>query len=340
MEDYGISYDDSLMEFDEYFENSKNINQNIEKEIESINNLHEKITKEITSYFEELHHQLNEREEKLKYELDLKITDIKDELEKYFQESNNILLSYERLSKAIKKYENKNNCEIKTLCYISEINKINSEAKNLLKKPIKNLDISFQDNKCLVYKEYYFNGIPIPKNINYYEIKNEIMIFWDIGDLRMKDLDSKNIKYSLKLKDETKNYNYEVNETKILLTEIRQNINYEVKVRALINGSYGDWSEAIKFKFEPNKENIFGKGFFGNTNNNQEGGIFGNKNNNEGNPLFGNINNNQEGGLFGNKNNNKGNPLFGYINNNQEGGLFENNEKYEGRSIFGIDPKQ
>ncbi len=44
MEDYGISYDDSLMEFDEYFENSKNINQNIEKEIESINNLHEKIT--------------------------------------------------------------------------------------------------------------------------------------------------------------------------------------------------------------------------------------------------------------------------------------------------------
>jgi hypothetical protein len=34
-------------------------------------------------------------------------------------------------------------------------------------------------------------------------------------------------------------------------------INYEVKVRALINGSYGDWSEAIKFKFEPNKNVTF-----------------------------------------------------------------------------------
>ena len=53
----------------------------------------------------------------------------------------------------------------------------------------------------------------------------------------MKDFDTKNIKYQLKLKDDTKYYNYEVSEKKILLAEIRQNIDYKVKVRVLINGS-------------------------------------------------------------------------------------------------------
>ena len=263
------------------------MHQNIEEEIENINNSHEKITKEITSYFEEEHRKLNEREEKLKYELDLKVTEIKDELEKYFRESSNILLSYERLSKAMKNYEkNKNICEIKTLCYISKINSINNETITLFKKPIKNLEISFYDNNTLNYKEYYFNGIPIPKNIKTEEINNEIKISWDLDDLRIKNFDNKNIKYSLKIKDDMFNcLNYEVSETKILINEYKENVDYEVNVRALINGSSGDWSKTIKFKIDQKKNNYMG-GLFGN--NNRGGGLFGN--------------NNQGGGLFGNNN--------------------------------------
>ena len=276
------------------------MHQNIEEEIENINNSHEKITKEITSYFEQEHRKLNEREEKLKYELDLKVTEIKDELEKYFRESSNILLSYERLSKAMKNYEkNKNICEIKTLCYISKINSINNETITLFKKPIKNLEISFHDNNTLNYKEYYFNGIPIPKNIKIEEeINNEVKISWDLDDLRIKDFDNKNIKYSLKIRDGILSCsNYEASELKILINECKENVEYEVNVRALIKGYSGDWSETKKFKIEPEKkvDNFYNHPFNVFGNNERQGGLFGN--NNQVGGLFGN--NNRRGGLFG-----------------------------------------
>ena len=91
-------------------------------------------------------------------------------------------------------------------------------------------------------------------------------------------------------------------ETKILINEYKENVDYEVNVRALINGSSGDWSRTIKFKIDQKKNNYMG-GLF--RNNNQEGVLF--RNNNQEGVLF--RNNNQEVGLF--RNNNQGGGLFG-----------------------------
>ena len=210
----------------------------------------------------------------------------------------------------MKNYDKNDNCVIKTLCYISKINSINNEAITLIKKPIKNLDISFHDNSTLNYKDYFFNGIPIPKNIKTEEINNKVKISWDLDDLRIKDFDKKNIKYSLKIKDSIFScLNYEASEKKILINELKKNGEYEVNVRALIDGSSGDWSETKKFKIESrNKDNYI----------NSTSTLFGNNimqnqavgNNNQGNTLFGN--NNQRNTLFGGGN--QRNSLFG--NNN------------------------
>ena len=204
----------------------------------------------------------------------------------------------------MKNYDKNDNCVIKTLCYISKINNVNNEAITLIKKPIKNLDISFHD--------YFFNGIPIPKNIKTEEINNKVKISWDLDDLRIKDFDNKNIKYSLKIKDGIFScLNYEASEKKILINEFKKNVEYEVNVRTLIDGSSGDWSETKKFKIEPrNKDNYINSTFnlFGSNitqtvtfgNNNQGNTLFGN--NNQGNSLFGSSN--QRNSLFGNNNQN------------------------------------
>ena len=71
---------------------------------------------EITSSFEERHNQLIETEKELKAELDLKVTEVKNELENFLIESNDIILSCERTDKANKYHEKKNeNKEIKSL---------------------------------------------------------------------------------------------------------------------------------------------------------------------------------------------------------------------------------
>ena len=61
----------------------------------------------ITESFKAQHIKLNEKEKNIKSELDLKVTKIKEELEKFLIESNEIIISFERMEKATKYYEKK-----------------------------------------------------------------------------------------------------------------------------------------------------------------------------------------------------------------------------------------
>ena len=61
--------------------------------------------------------------------------------------------------------------------------------KDILKKPIKSVDISYNnESNKISYNEYYFSGIPIPKDIKY-EIKdNKLNLSWNIDKYIFKDL--------------------------------------------------------------------------------------------------------------------------------------------------------
>jgi len=261
------------------------------------------MTDEIVESFKKQHLQLDEKEKLLKLEMDLNVTEVKEDLEKYLIESNNIMLSCERTLKIIKNYEKKNNNNIiKTLCYISKINDTNEKSKNLIQTPIRNLDISLNENNTLNYKHYYFNGNPIPKNIKIEDKNNKIEINWEINDLSIKDFDMKKIKYSIQIKVKDKYLNYETSERYLILDKNEINIDYEVKIRALIDGLCGNWSEIKKFKIEKPNENE---------------GLFNNNLLAANNPY---LNNNDRGGLF--TNNNHNNSFSGLFNNKNTGGLF------------------
>ena len=285
LEDNNISYKNTVSEFDKIFKKMNNIKKNIEIEIEKISNSRDILLGEITSSFEEQRKKLNEKEKSIKIELDKKVTEIKENLENYYLNTNDILTSSERIFKAIQNYDKKdNNNQIKTLCYISTINKINTNALNIIKKPFENIEISFinenYDNN-LNYKNYYVNGIPIPKDIKVEQTdNNKLSISWSIDNLY---LDDKKYKYLIILKDDKTKEKYESVITNIVIQNIKLDTNYEIQICTLIDDINGDWSDIKKLK---TKKIIF-------------------QNKAAGSPLFGNIfnqNNNdvfKTGNLFG-----------------------------------------
>ena len=270
-EENNISYKETLSEFEKRFQKAKNLKQNLEEEIEKINKSRDATIEKIKNNYKERYLRLKEEEANLEAELDLKVTEIKDELEKYLTESNDMLLFFERTNKALKNYEKKNNNnDIKTLCYISEIQKVNDKTKYLLEKPLKNIDIEYNPlfKHELDYKYYYFSGIPAPSDIEVNKKEGQVYITWDIGDIRIKNYDKENIKYFIEIEGYKNDIIYETSEKSLLLDkdECKKNIDYKIKICTIMDESCSDWSEIKKFNMneliEFNNRYLFGSPIF------------------------------------------------------------------------------
>ena len=60
---------------------------------------------------------------------------------------------------------------IQALSYASKINKTQKNMKKLLNSLMKNIEFNYDENQNNIkYKEYYFNGIYIPNNIEFKDI--------------------------------------------------------------------------------------------------------------------------------------------------------------------------
>ena len=359
MEDNGISYKELISEFDEIFQKAKNLKIKLETEIEKINSTYKNIENEIILSFKKQHIELEEKEKNLKLEINSRVKQIKDELEKNLTISNNILLSCEKTNEIISKCEIKINNDIKTLYYISEINKSKEKAKEFINKKIKNYDISFESDKYVLYNDYYFNGIPFIKNIKAEKRERKLYISWDLDNSNIKDINTDNIKYSLSIRivGSLIDYRCETNDKFYYYNYYDEKNDYEIKVRSSLDGYQSEWYEIKKSKEEiqpssnifanDNNNKLFNSisfgnkigtgGLFGNISNdnkNSEKGIFGAKSifsnseikdNNQENSIFKPLINNNDNKLFS-TDNSKDTELF-KNNNNQNSGLFGNNDK-------------
>ena len=123
----------------------------------------------------------------LKDKLQNETTKIKEQLEIYYSDSNSIIKNISKINKGIRALEKEEKNIIKTLNYISKINKTKKEIKNLLIQQMKNLDCIFQEDKTAIkYEEYYFNGIPEIKNIEFKNIGlNSFNVSWKLNDIKL-----------------------------------------------------------------------------------------------------------------------------------------------------------
>ena len=154
--------------------------------------------------YEIKHEKLTKEENNLKEKLDNEVTKVKEQLEKFLSESNSLIKINERINKGIKNLEKEEKSIIKNLSYITKINKNKKDMKNIFQTLMKNLKISFQEKESNIkFDEYYFNGIPKPKNIEFKDVTgNSLNITWRIDNLNIINVDNNKIKFKIEMKEE------------------------------------------------------------------------------------------------------------------------------------------
>ena len=249
-----ITIDNSSKEFDDKIEKLNNLKKAIEHEMEEIDNNYIKVDKETTKSYEIKREKLNKEEEDLKEQLKTEVTKIKEKLEINLSRTNNLIKICERIVKGIKIFLQEEKNMNKILSYISMINKNEKEINKLTKEFMKNLKISFIEEKSTIkYEEYYFNGFPVPKDIELKEIgMTYFKVFWNLDNINLKNIDHKQIKYIIELKKENCgdkfNKIYESDKTNYLVDNLESNKGYEIRICSIYKGVKSNWSELKKIK--------------------------------------------------------------------------------------------
>ena len=144
-------------EFDDISQKINNLKNKIEEEINKINKLYEKAIDDITKSYIKKHEELIKEENNMKEKLKNEVTKIKEKLEIYLSESKNEIKINERINKGInllcymkinimhiiKKMENEEKNIIKTLSYVSKINKTQKNINKLFNTLMKNIKINY-----------------------------------------------------------------------------------------------------------------------------------------------------------------------------------------------------
>ena len=249
-----ISIETSVDEFNSLNEKTISLKNKIEKEIEQINNLYDKIDKEVTQSFTEKYDKLKKEENDLKEKLQIETTKVKEKLELFLSECNEQIKNNEKMNKGIKTLKNNEKNHFKSLSYISKINKTKNTLKNLFQELMRNLKISFnKDKNTIEYEEYYFNGIQPPKDIEFKDIYSDsVNICWKIDDIKINDIDNKNIKFKVEMRKESGNKNfeqvYEGNNKSCLIENLKMKKNYEFRFCSSYNDLISCWSKLYKMQ--------------------------------------------------------------------------------------------
>ena len=252
-----ISINDYIKEFDSGAKKVSNLKEKIENEINKINTSFDKVEKDTTKYFESKHEQLLKEEKDIKDKLQTEVTKIKSKLEEYLSLSNAIIKQYEKINKGLKIIENNEKKDlnmIKLLTYVSKLNKNQKEMKKFSEILMKSLKLDFiKDN--IQYEEYFFNGLSIPKDIQFSENKLAgFKINWNIDDLNLLNIDKNKIKYKVELREENGNEQfksiYEGNNKYCTIDKLKSNTNYEIRICSIYEDIISTWSEIKKNKTE------------------------------------------------------------------------------------------
>ena len=143
---------------------------------------------------------------------------------------------------------------LKILTYVSKINKNDKEIKKLNDTCMRNIKITFEEEENKVkFEEYFFNGIPSPKNIEFKDIDiNSLKVYWKIDDINMLNIDKNKIKFKIEIRKDNTNDNfnkiYEGNEMNYLINNLNNNTNYEIRICSIYNDINSNYSEIKKVK--------------------------------------------------------------------------------------------
>ena len=140
----------------------------------------------------------------------------------------------------------------KILSYISKINETQEDMNILSFTLMRNLEISFiEKENSIKYEEYYFNGLPNPKDIEVKDItQNSANINWKIDEFKINNIDNKNIKFLLEMKKERKKFKeiQQGKNTNYKIVDLKVNTNYDLRICTIYDDLIGPWIKINKIK--------------------------------------------------------------------------------------------
>ena len=234
--------------------------ESIEKEITEIDKLYDKVNNELIKSFELKHEKLIKQENDLREKLQNEVTKIKEKLEKFLSESNRIIKTNEKIKKGIQIIEKEEKNILKNLSYVSKINKNKKEMRLLDRQLMKNAKISFQEEQINIkFEEYYFNGIQVPKNIEFKDVGlDKLNVFWKIDDINIINVDKNKIKFRVEIRKENEKEEenlkhkfiqvFEGSKDNCLVENLLPNTFYEIRICCIYGDLIGVWSEIRKVK--------------------------------------------------------------------------------------------
>ena len=242
----------STKNFNEVVEKTIDLKKKIENEINEINKLYEKIFDELTKSFMKRHEELVKQENNLKENLKNEITKIKKSLEYFLNKCMDEIKLSERINKGITEIQNGDEISIKDLSYISKLNINKKQMINLLQELMKSLKISYLEEKDKIeFKEFYFNGIPIPNKIGFKDVSNNSLnIFWSIDNDNTFNIDFNKLKYIVEMRKENESFlkAHEGVDKKCKIENLSRGICYDFRLCSAYNDIYSPWSKTFRIK--------------------------------------------------------------------------------------------
>ena len=238
----------------EISEKAISLRENIEKEINEINKLYDQVNNQVTISYEKKHQKLTVEENKLKEKLNNEVTKAKEKLENYLSQSYKVIKENEKLLKGIQHIEKENKNMIKLLTYVTKINKNKKGNKALFQELMSSIKFTFNEEQSSIkYDEYFFNGIQIPKDIEFKDISNSCFnLNWKIDNLNIINIDNNQIKFRVQIRKDMSNEKfiqvYEGKDSNCFINNLIKNTNYEVKICSIYNNFEGAWSNIKQIK--------------------------------------------------------------------------------------------
>jgi len=244
-----IALDSVTNDFNDLSQKVIDLKNKIDNEINKLNELYRITINDITKSYLNKHELLIKEENEIKEKLENEVNKIKENLEIYLSQSNNNIKINESIKKGIKNMENEDKNMIKIISYISKINKNKRNNKKLFSELMRNIKFKYEEDK-VNYEEYYFNGIPKPKNIEFKDITNSYLdISWDIGNIE-NNSDNENINYRLEIRKENEEFTkiYEGNNNNYPIKDLIKDTNYEFIIYSFYNDLVESKSDIYKIK--------------------------------------------------------------------------------------------
>ena len=245
-ENFNVKYEkDNFNEISKKMEELKN---KIEAEINKINQAFDKTISELKNAYQKKHEILLKEEKNLQEKLENTVTKTKEQLELYLSEINEDIRISNRIDKGFNKLIGDKQSLFQILSYVSKINTSQKSMIKLRKEFMKTIKFNYEEEKNIInYEEIIFNGMIIPENIQFKEIKKtNFKIYWNTGEANFENVDLNLIKYKVEIRkknEEMFKEVYEGEKTNCLVYNLELNTTYEVRICSIFKDIIGDWSE-------------------------------------------------------------------------------------------------